>query len=525
MGLYQMVFPLYTLLLTVSSGGLPVAISRLVAVRLGTGDEEGAVKVLKVSVVALSIIGALGAIALGISGGIIAKVQGNEGASPAYIGIAPSVFFVAVLSCFRGYYQGRENMLPTAISQLLEQAIKLFAGLWLANRLMKRGVEYAVLGALLGVSLSEAVATIAIGAYYLFTHRASKRNIFHRKARALSFESRDEIMAEAEAKSVVNEFAEDATAELTMLPNGMQESCVSCAVNKDNRVGAILKSIAKVAVPVTFGALVLPLTQVIDSVLIINMLTIFGLDSVAATGAYGLLSGTVTTLINVPTVIVFALSAVLLPKIAKVCGETEKVKKEACFSYKICMAAGLIFSLFFFVYATPLINLLYSRGLSKSSRALAATLLRLNAISVFFVSVIQVSTAVLQGLNKAKKPAKNLLYGALVKVVLTAALLPVLGIYGAAIGTVSCYALTAVLDCVAVEREIGWIFQGRRVSALFIGSLAFLVIAILSVKFLSLSIWLFLSVLVAGTAFVASVLLFGWLDKSELKRFLPFFKR
>jgi O-antigen/teichoic acid export membrane protein len=132
---------------------------------------------------------------------------------------------------------------------------------------------------------------------------------------------------------------------------------------------------------------------------------------------------------------------------------------------------------------------------------------------------------VLQGLNKAKKPAKNLLLGALIKVVLTTLLLPILGIYGAAIGTVSCYALTAVLDCVAVKREIGWIFPKKRVSALFIGSLVFLVISILSVKFIPLSVWLFLSVLVAGTAFLGAVLLFGWLDKSELKRILPFFKR
>jgi len=102
MGLYQLVFPLYTLLLTVSSGGLPVAISRLVAVKLACGDEKGARRVLGVSLAALVPIGILSTALLAVFGGAAAALQGNAEAKTAYYGIAPSVTFVAVISCFRG---------------------------------------------------------------------------------------------------------------------------------------------------------------------------------------------------------------------------------------------------------------------------------------------------------------------------------------------------------------------------------------------------------------------------------------
>lgn len=577
MGLYQMVFPLYTLLLTVSSGGLPVAISRLVAVKLASNDEKGATKVLKVSVCALSVVGLLGSLLLALLGRRIAIFQGNERATLAYLGIAPAVFLVAILSCLRGYYQGRENMLPTAVSQLLEQAIKLFAGLTFATMLMKRGVEYGVLGALLGVSLSEVVATLALSLAYGVTRRRHKINVAYARKRAKSVEMREDInftldeekrlslderrqetvksalrakslsrskgrqlrkdiaLASDEnekikrIKSAVSnlEIAQDITAHssLTAISVGLQESCVKHKQVNPNSVKKILKSIAKVALPVTFGSLVLPLTQVIDSVLIINILSAMGVTTQVATGAYGLLSGTVTTLINVPTVVVFSISVALLPKIAKACKDVESVRREATFSYKLCCALGLVASLFFFVYGEPLINTLYQRGLNLQQRQTAITLLKTSAISVFFVSIIQVSTALLQGLNCSSTPAKNLFVGALVKTVLTATLLPLIGIYGAVVGSVTCYALTAVLDIISVRKRVSINLQRKKCFVLPLASLVFL-LSSLFFRSLTSSVWLLLTAVVGALALYMGVIFaFGWFEREEVGRILPFFKR
>ena len=606
MGLYQMVFPLYTLLLTVSSGGLPVAISRLIAVKLADGDEKGAAKVLNVAVVALFIVGLLGTLTLLLLNDFIAGVQGNREAALAYVGIAPAVTFVAVLSCYRGYYQGRENMLPSAVSQLVEQAVKLGLGLYFASLFLKKGTAYGVLGALLGVSVSEFLAMAVLIAMYFFTRLKVKRNSVHvrrrrlmhempgdmtyfgsettvievknkrkrrksvsgrgenaRKSRTLeadeelidindetafssraarkkenhlrNIEAKAELKektepAEAVTKGLDSDFAGDMTAELglTAASEGLQSSCKSTGQKNVHGLREILKSIAVVALPVTFGSLVLPVTQVADSVLIINILTSLGYSASAATMAYGLVNGTVMTLVNVPVVVIFAFSAALLPKIAKACYDCETVTKEAGFSLKLCSALGLLMFLFMFVYADPLVKLLYTRGLSDAQLKLSAKLLKFSGFSIFYVSIVQVCTAVLQGLNKAKKPAVNLFIGALIKVALTAGLLYVVGIFGAVMGSIACYAVTAVLDLVSVRREIPLFLRANKAYVPVLAAAAFLLFGVVTRHFLSFLpplLLLLVSVPVALVAFLAVIFGFRWFEIWEIKRLIPFFSK
>ena len=561
MGLYQMVFPFYTLLLTVSSGGLPVAISRLVAVKLSNNDERGASNVLRISVCVLSVVGFLGSLLMFALGKTLATFQGNSSAGLAYQGISPAVFLVSILSCFRGYYQGRENMLPTAFSQLIEQAVKLVAGLYFASRLMSKGVEYGVLGAIFGVALSEVIATLTLGLWYAFTHIRLKKNLLEQRTRELSMsvseehyfaKANDDLkvregkrrryvrikylrennrIRENERKQNKNLYAQElatdmtASAGFTAVSSGLQDSCRRCGLKDENSVIGIIASIVKVALPVTFGALVLPITQVIDSVLIINVLSKVGFTASGATGTYGLLSGTVTTLINMPTVVIYAFSVSLLPKIAKACNEVENVRKEAELAFRICVALGLLLSVFMVVYANPLVEVLYSRGLSESKRRLCASLLRTSGISVFFVSVVQVSTAVLQGVDKAKKPAINLLVGAVVKIILTATFLPLFGIYGAVIGSVSCYAVSAIMDLLSVRKEIGRIItRSKTIPILIISALAEGIIGIVSVLIFDSIKILSLCALIGFLSAIGVLLGFGWFNKGEKQRIFPFFK-
>ena len=154
-GLYQIVFPLYSVLLTVSGGGLPSAISKTVSSFHAEGAEENARRTLYISLAVLTAAGAVGSALLFFFRGRIAALQGNPDAAIAYVGIAPAVVLVSVISCFRGYFQGKLDMLPSGISQVVEQVVKMIAGLVLCSRLLVYGVPYAALGALLGVSISE----------------------------------------------------------------------------------------------------------------------------------------------------------------------------------------------------------------------------------------------------------------------------------------------------------------------------------------------------------------------------------
>lgn len=565
MGLYQLVFPLYTLLLTVSSGGLPVAISRLVAVKLACGDEKGARRVLGVSLAALVPIGILGTALLAVFGGAAAALQGNAEAKTAYYGIAPSVAFVAVISCFRGYFQGRENMLPGAASQLVEQAGKLVFGLYFAYKLMSLGYASGVFGALAGVSLSELLAALALAATYLISERTRRRNRAYAARRALSVgfgtdeafligteataaertrrkvaadESEAERNREGElyaqsAQAVQGaaqaEFAGDMTAELVSgaADLSLQDSCKQNRAPNETTVRGILRELFAVAVPVAFGSLVMPLTALLDSVLVINILTYTGVGRAEATAAYGLTSGTVATLINMPVAVIFAISAALLPRVAKCCRDPERVAKEAGFSFKLCLIGGLLCALALSVFAPLIVKTLYTRGLGEAQLAVTIRLTRISAVSVFYVGVIQVATAALQGLGEAKIPAVNLVIGAVTKVAVTACLLFVLGIYGAAIGSVLCYAVTATLDVISVVKRVPTLAHPKSPLAPALAAVAFVATGIgLSYALGGLKplFALALSGTAATVAFVAVIAAFKWFTREEAARIIPFIR-
>lgn len=411
MGLYQMVYPFYTLLLNVASGGLPVAISKVVASKK---DEKASIKVLKVAVITLAVIGFVISASVVLFRNVIARVQGNVKANLAYAGIAPAVFFVCLISCLRGYFQGRKNMVPSGVSQIVEQIFKLSAGLGLAYLFMRKGVEYGVLGALLGVSLSELCALIFLAICFWISKRK-----YNRRTKIL-------LSAAAEAGEMV-------------LPAPLAEE----------NSAELMKSIFRIALPVTLSSLILPLTQVIDSVLIVNLLS-QKTDAATATSLFGLINGPIGSLINMPTVLTMSIGVSLLPKIAS--SSAEKKAEYGSAALKIALLVSVPFTVMFMLFPREILSVLYSRGLSETQIKTGTALLRIGALSVMYISLIQVATSCLQGVDKAHLPAVNLIIGAVIKVMLTLLLLNVLSVKGAMIATVSCYAVTALADFACLKK-------------------------------------------------------------------------
>ena len=488
-GLYQMVFPLYTVLLTVSSGGLPVAISKIVAARKAQGDEAGARQVLFASLLSLSVAGLVAGLAVVIFRDKIAFIQGNKKAAIPYLGIAPSLLFVAVISCFRGYYQGAQNMLPSALSQLIEQIVKLAAGLFFARVMLRFSLEWAVFGALMGVSLSELTAMIFLVARFVFTNiRYKKRSRVD--ANAVNFETAADLGAIAPQKMRTRK--------------------------------EVLKEVYKVAIPVTLGSLVMPMTQVIDSILVINLLVGAGYGAAEATSLFGLATGPINSLINMPVVITLSLSVALLPKVSECLMRGENPSGDISTGLKYGFIIGLLSTLILCLYAEPILKVLYSRGLTESQIAAGARLLKIGGISVLYVSILQVATAVLQAADAPHKPALNLLYGAVLKVVFTLALLPVFGIDGAMAGTVLCYAATCFLDVKSMRKISAPSLKFREFllapllsSAAFFGSYALFTFALM--RFFPPAVGLITSMAVSALVFIVGLFLFGAVKFTELK--------
>ena len=168
MGVYQLVFPVYALFITLSTAGIPTALSRLVAEHRARGED--ARKYLAAALFTLIALSVLAGVLIVALSHVLARWQGNPAAAGGYVVIAPAVVFSGIVAGLRGWFQGEMRMAPTALSAVIEQLVKLGVGVGLAALFAPRGMTAAVLGALAGVTASEAVA-----AAYLFIVRAVER--------------------------------------------------------------------------------------------------------------------------------------------------------------------------------------------------------------------------------------------------------------------------------------------------------------------------------------------------------------
>lgn len=423
MGLYQMAYPIYSFLLIISSAGLPVAISKMVSERMAHGDYQGAHRIFSISLALLACLGLFTSVVLMAFSGTVSAALGNPKSVYSMLAIAPALFFVSLLSAFRGYFQGMQMMGPTALSQIVEQSGKLFMGLFLAWLLAGRGVEFGAAGAILGVTLGE----IAALALLLGIYRREKKSLGKDAAgRALK--------GNAEAGD-----------------GGSRRD--------------IIRGLVGIAVPVTVGASLMPLVGLIDSAMVVNRLMSIGESGTGtlytveeATRLYGLLTAYANPLINFPAVLTMALAMSIVPSISEslALGHGKEVAHKAAVAIRLTLILGLPAGIGMSVLAHPIIRLLY-RALDDGQAALAGNLLSVLSFGVVFLTLVQALTGILQGINRAAVPVKNLAIGALFKVFTTYTLMgiPRINVMGAAVGTVVCYAVASLLDFSAVIRYTG----------------------------------------------------------------------
>ena len=404
---YQIAYPVYSTLLVVSSAGLPTAISRMVAERVQQGRERDALGVFRCALLVLLGIGLVTGAVMALFSTQIAGMLGNSRASFALAAIAPALILVAVMSAYRGYFQGTQNMTPTAISQLIEQVGKLAAGFPLAAYMMRYGPEYGAAGALLGVSISEA---LALG-YVMLRKLRFGRELDKRLRWA------------------------DARADLT--GDGRETFSQVC------------RTLFAIAVPITIGASIMPLVGMTDTMIVINRLQDIGYAKDAATNLYGLFTGNVNTVVNMPQVLTVALSMALVPAItASMTGRDYRgMRRSVMQGMKLSWMIGMPCCVGLFMLARPVMRLLYSSYGAEDLNTMAG-LLRIMSLAILFLSVVQTTTGILQGLGRVIVPVLSLAIGAVFKVIINYVLVgvPAINIYGAPIGTIVCYAVAAILN-------------------------------------------------------------------------------
>lgn len=385
MGLYQMAYPFFCVLLTFSSVGVPAAFSRMIAKETAEGKETS--DTLKTALKLFALLGLCGTLLMCLFAPYMSGLQSDEHLLKCYLALAPSVFFIALIAVLRGYFQGKNNMMPTAVSEIVEQVFKAGTGLFFAYRYANDPVR-AVTYALVAVTVSEIAAFL-----YLISRYRGERTL-------PSFR--------------------------VIKPSG----------------GAILAA----AFPVMASAALLPLSSTVDSILIVRLLSV---HTDRAVTLYGLFAGGAIGLINLPASLCYGLAAATVPAVSRcyATGKEEEGRMRAMYSLGLTLVLAVPCSVGLFFLARPIVSVVYG-SLGQEDAATLVRLVRLSCVSAVTLAGVDTLAACLTGMGRAKYAAFSMLFAVGVKIALQCALVgnPALSIGGAAIASNACYLVAFSLD-------------------------------------------------------------------------------
>lgn len=335
-GIYQMIYSIYSLALVFVTGGVTNALSKLVSSARARGDYAKIGSYVRYALIfSLSISVGFGVFFIFFSSSL-AGIQGIGEGSESYKLLSLTIPLGAVIGIARGLLQGYENMVPTAVSQILQQVSKLAFGLIFAFMFAKSGAGKGVFGAFLGITCSELLACV----YLIFT--ASRK-------RGLRF-----------GKSGKREFF-------------------------------------SASLPLTFGGVVLPLTHAVESIFIIPLLLRAGLSAEVATGLYGIQTGVVGAVMNFPLIISMAVAVALLPNLSRLSAERDNEGQKRLISTSFSCMWFLLIPLVLGIMAIAggLYPIIYPRAI-KGYFDITMQLTILGGISIVMTAVMQFLIAVLQ---------------------------------------------------------------------------------------------------------------------------------
>ena len=402
-------YAIYSVLLTISTAGLPVALSKTVSEANTLGRYNQKQKVFRVALTAFLTMGLASFVIMWFGADRLARLMNNSHAAPGIMALAPAVVCVGCLSAFRGYAQGHMNMTPTAVSQIMEALCKLFLGLALAAFIMEGGVagipgeernSFAAAGAITGVTVGTVLALIYMSVNYLRTRRGT---------------------------TLVSE-------------------------DRPGTSGQIFGDLMRIAIPITLSTSLVPIINVLDNSLVLGQLQdALGMTEAASRALYGNYAVAVS-LHNLPGSFMTAFTAAIIPAVsaalarrseagaARITGSVLRITALLAMP----MGVGLL------VMARPIMRLLYP-GYDVT---ITGPLLAIAGPAAICVCLVLVSNSVLQAYGHVNLPIITTLIGGGVKIASNYHLvaIPEINIYGAPMGLLLCYAVTLTLNLVLLRR-------------------------------------------------------------------------
>lgn len=411
---YNSAYNIYNFFLTISTAGLPVALSKTISEANALGRHNQVQRTFRVAFITFLILGLLSFFCMTVLAAPMAQIViSNPKAVYCVMALAPSVLCVCIMSAFRGYFQGHFNMMPTGISQVIEAFFKLVVGLALALFLVNviQKPELGSVGAIIGVSCGSVVALLYI--LFLFFRDRKRRQRIHATDR----------------------------------PDGSMR---------------ILSNLLKLAIPITLGSAATSLVTLIDTKLVMSQLqsvyqTVDGLGKEAALdaarGLYGIYSKTMS-IYNLPFSMMVPLTACIIPAVSASLARRDHLgaQKVSESALRIGLLLALPMGMGLFALGGPIMGLLFP----TIDVEVAGPLLSVLGLASVFVALQLLCNSILQANGMVNLPILAVVIGGVVKVVVNFILVgnPNIRINGAPVGTLTCFIVISALEIFIIRRSI-----------------------------------------------------------------------
>lgn len=484
-GLYSVAFGLYNIALTLSSYSMPLAISKLMSARLAKGDNRNAHRLFHDALIFAICMGLIASLGLYFGAESFAGIYQKEGLEMPLRVLAPTVFVVAMLGCCRGFFQGHRNMLPTALSQVIEQIVNAIVSVAAASYFVsiaagRNAAAYGAMGGTFGTLFGAATALIFF--FILFVIR----------------------------QVIIKKKGGPDTADMPA---------------EDHKL--IIKAIVLTVIPVIVSQSIYTLGYTLDDLIYGNLMVLKGTDQTAATIQQGVFNTQYNQMINLPTAIATAMASATLPSIvaSRTRGEDENVRRKTDAVIKVNMLIAIPSAAGLAVLAEPVMGVLFPR--LGDMMDTAVMLLRTGSSAVVFYALSTLSTSILQGCDKMRLPVVHSGISLAMHVFIVAGclLFTDLGVYALIIGNVSFPLMVCILNCRSIlkilNHRIKWMesFIKPLGAALVMGVVTFTAYTLLK-GIAGMLIAMIISMILAVAVYVVMLLAFKAVTVSELKRMI-----
>ncbi len=490
-GLYSVAFGIYNIALTLSSYSMPLAVSKLMSARLAKGQYKNAYRLFRCAMIFAIITGAIACSALYFGAEYFARLYNKQGLESPLRVLAPTVFVVAMLGTCRGFFQGHRNMVPTAVSQVIEQIVNAIVSVVAASAFVRIATEQFITadGTMAASAAASAAATGGtLGTFAgAFTALLMFVIISLRRQKARKIELSGDDLA-------------------------------------DEDYALITKAILFTVLPVILSQTIYQIGYTLDDYLFAKLMKAKGYGEIAVTGMQGVFNTQYNQMVNLPVAIATAMASATLPSIVASLarGETERAKEKISSVLKVNMLIAIPAAAGLAALAEPIMGVLFPR--LDDYMPMAVMLLRTGSIAVVFYALSTLTTSILQGSDRMRQPVVHSAVSLTIHVVMVAALTKYtdLGVYGLTIGNVTFPLLVCTLNCRSVVKRVGYRFEWKNtfikpaVAAIVMGGAAFGIYMALAEQ-LGMLIAMIVAMAAAVAVYAGMLLVLKAVTVSELK--------